>query len=127
MILIDTSSWIHMLRPSGDPTIRSRVEAALMSGQARWCPPVQLELWNGARGQKERAVLRKLAGAIPELPIDEDVWSTAYDLARRARARGVTVPATDLIIAACAIRFGAALESSDSDFDLLAAASEPIK
>ena len=116
-----------MLRPSGDPTIRARVEAALTSGQARLCPPVQLELWNGARGQKERAVLRKLAAAIPELPIDKDVWRTAYDLARGARARGVTVPATDLIIAACAIRFGAALESSDSDFDLLAAASEPIK
>ena len=116
-----------MLRPSGDPTIRARVEAALTSGQARWCPPVQLELWNGARGQKERAVLRKLAATIPELPIDRDVWSTAYDLARRARARGVTVPATDLIIAACAIRFRAALESSDSDFDLLAVASEPIK
>ena len=116
-----------MLRPSGDPTIRARVEAALTSGQARWCPPVQLELWNGARGQKERAVLRKLAAAIPELPIDEDVWSTAYDLARRARARGVTVPATDLIIAACAIRFDAALESSDSDFNLLEAASESIK
>ena len=127
MILIDTSSWIHMLRPSGDPTIRSRVEAALTSGQARWCPPVQLELRNGARGQKERAVLRKLAAAIPELPIDKDVWRTAYDLARGARARGVTVPATDLIIAACAIRFGAALESSDSDFDLLAVVSEAIK
>ncbi len=125
MILIDTSSWIHMLRPSGDPAVRSRVEAALTSGQARWCPPVQLELWNGARGEKERAVLRKLAAAVPELPIDEDVWRTAYDLARRAR--GVTMPATDLIIAACAIRFGTALESSDSDFDLLEAASESIK
>ena len=126
MLLVDTSSWIHMLRPSGDPTVRARVEAALTSGQACWCPPVQLELWNGARGRKERAVLRELAGALPEIPIDEDVWKAAYDLARRARSRGVTVPAIDLIIAACAIRHGTALESSDSDFDLLASADEPI-
>ena len=37
-----------MLRPGGDPTVRARVEAALTTGQARWCPLVQLELWNGA-------------------------------------------------------------------------------
>ena len=125
MILVDTSSWIHMLRPSGDPTIRARVEAALISGQARWCPPVQLELWNGARGRSERTVLRELARAIPELPMDEVVWETGYDLARRARAGGVTVPAIDLIIAACAHRHGAVLESSDADFDLLASVGEP--
>ena len=111
-----------MLRTSGDPAVRARVEAALTSGQACWCPPVQLELWNGARGQRELAVLREIAAAIPELPIDEDVWETAFDLARRARGNGVTVPAIDVVIAACAIRHGADLESSDTDFDLLAPA-----
>ena len=122
MVLVDTSSWIHMLRPTGDQAVRSRVEAALTSGQACWCAPVQLELWNGARGTKERAVLGELAETVPDLPIDEAVWETAYDLARRARARGVTVPAIDLIIAACAQYHGATLESSDADFDLLAPA-----
>lgn len=114
-----------MLRPSGDPTVRARVEAALTSGQARWCPPVQLELWNGARGRTERTVLQELARTVPELPIDQAVWTTAYDMARRARAGGITLPAIDLIIAACALRHGAALESSDADFDLLASVGEP--
>ena len=80
---------------------------------------MQLELWNGARAIKERAVIGKLAETVPDLPIDEAVWETAYDLARRARAKGVTVPAIDLIIAACAERHGATLESSDAEFDLL--------
>lgn len=35
MILVDTSSWIHMLHPSGDPSARARIEAALISGQVR--------------------------------------------------------------------------------------------
>ena len=125
MILVDTSSWIHMLRPSGDPVVRSRVEAALTTGQACWCAPIQLELWNGARGTKERTVLRRFGHLLPDLPVDDVVWTTAFDLARRARARGVTVPAIDLVIAACAIRHGATLESSDSDFDLLASIHEP--
>ena len=120
LILIDTSSWIHMLRPDGNPKIRDRVEGALKSGEACWCPIVQLELWNGARGNREQRVLRRFAQALPLLPMDEKVWSAAYDLVRHARARGVTVPAADIAIAACARRHGAALESADSDFDLLA-------
>ena len=76
-----------MLRPDGDREIRSRAEAALRSGDACWCPIVQLELWNVAGG---------------------------------ARAQGVTVPAADVAIAACARRHGASLESADSDLELLA-------
>ena len=120
MILVDTSAWIHMLRPSGDPIVRARVTAALTSGQACWCPPVQLELWNGARGEHERKVLRDFSRTLPELPIDEKVWQAAYNLARLARIQGLTVPAVDLTIAACARRHGAWLESDDSHFALLA-------
>ena len=119
MILIDTSSWIHFLRPDGDPAVRNRVQAALRAGEACWCPAVQLELWNGARGGPEQRGLRHFAAVLPDLPIDADVWSAAYDLARRARARGVTVPAADVLIAACARRHGAALESADKDFERL--------
>ncbi len=115
-----------MLRPGGDPTVRARVEAALTTGQACWCPLVQLELWNGASGQQGQKVLRDFARTLPELPIDAEVWQAACDLARRARAQGVTVPATDVIIAACARRHGAALESSDTDFELLASVSESM-
>lgn len=120
MVLVDTSSWIHMLRPNGDPAVRDRVTAALIGGQAYWCPPVQLELWNGARGQREAKILREFADALPELAIDEGVWRQAYDLARQARTRGVTVPAVDVLIAACARYHGAAIETADTDFELLA-------
>ena len=120
MVLIDTSSWIHLLRPDGDQEVRRRVEAALRSGDACWCPIVQLELWNGAHGGHEQHVLRRFADTLPILAMDEEVWSAAYDLARRARAQRVTVPAADVAIAACAMRHGAGLESADRDFELLA-------
>lgn len=127
MILVDTSSWVHMLRPSGDPAVRTRVLAALTSGQACWCPPVQLELWNGARGEQEHRVLRDFGRTLPELPIDDRVWETAHDLAGQARYRGVAVPAIDVMIAACARRHGASLESADADFELLASLDEPAE
>jgi predicted nucleic acid-binding protein len=120
MLLIDTSSWIHLLRPKGDPTVRTRVERALQAGEACWCPMVRLELWNGAGGEREKKVLRDFERLLPELEIDDEVWRGTYELARKARSAGVSVPATDLLIAACAKRHDADLEHSDSDFTQLA-------
>jgi predicted nucleic acid-binding protein len=120
VILIDSSSWIHFLRPNGDPAVRARVESMLTSGDACWCPLVRLELWNGAAGDRDRKILRDFEAVLPELPIDDEVWSTAYALAGRARAVGVSAPASDILIAACARRHDADLETADSDFELLA-------
>ncbi len=117
MLLIDTSSWIHLLRPDGDLEVRARVERALQGGEACWCPIVRLELWNGAGGDREKKALREFERLLPELGIDDDGWRDAYELARKARSGGVTIPATDLLIAACARRHEADLEHSDSDFD----------
>jgi predicted nucleic acid-binding protein len=58
---------------------------------------------------------------LPDLPINEAVWRAAYQLARKARSRGITVPATDILIAACAKCHEASLESADADFEALAA------
>ena len=121
MILVDSSSWIHFLRPNRDPKVRSRVEAALTSGEACWCPLARLELWNGAAGDRDRKSLRDFEDVLLELAIDDDVWASAYEFARRARSAGVSVPATDILIAACARRHGADLETADSDFERLAA------
>ena len=120
MVLVDSSSWIHFLRPDGDPAVRGRVEAALHAGTARWCPLVRLELWNGAGGDREKKVLREFERLVPELDITSDVWNEAYELARRCRQAGVSVPATDLLIAACAHHHGARLEQADGDFDRIA-------
>lgn len=119
MILVDTSSWIHMLRPRGDTAVRARVQQALRSGDACWCPLVRLELWNGAGGDREKKVIREFERLLPELAITEAVWTAACDLARRARIAGISVPAADLLIAACAQHYSAELETSDSDFALL--------
>jgi len=120
LILIDTSSWVHFMRTHGDPDARRRVETALRTGEACWCPLIQLELWNGARRNREAKVLRHLESVLVSLPMDGKVWRRAWSLARHARSRGITVPAADIAIAACAQRHGAAIESVDGDFARLA-------
>ena len=119
MVLVDTSSWIHMLRTDGDTTVRERVESLLEAGTACWCPMIRLELWNGARGDRDKKALRDFERILPELPITEEVWDVAYVLAKKARAAGATVPGSDVLIAACAQFHDVPLEHSDSDFERL--------
>jgi predicted nucleic acid-binding protein len=108
-----------MLRPNGDESVRGRVVRALDSGEACWCPIIRLELWNGAGGDRERKVLREFERALPELAIDDAVWNAANDLGRRARSAGISVPATDILITACARHHQAAIEHADADFTRL--------
>lgn len=119
MVLVDTSSWIHFLRTDGAYEPRDRVRAHLVSGDAAWCPIIRLELWNGARGEREKTILREFEQSLPELTITDRVWQAAYNLAQAARSNGLTLPATDLLIASCAKEHQAGLEHCDSDFDLL--------
>ena len=119
MILVDTSAWVHFLRPDGDADVRQQVQVALRAGLAAWCPVVRLELWNGAGGERERRALGDFARVLPELPITPEVWDHACERARVWRSAGVTVPATHLLILACAHVHGADLIHADADFDLV--------
>jgi predicted nucleic acid-binding protein len=105
-----------MLRPNGDRAVRDRVVRILEAGEACWCPIVRLELWNSAGGERDKKALRDFDRLLPELAIDAAVWTSAIALARRARAAGVSVPATDILIAACARHHQVELEHADEDF-----------
>jgi predicted nucleic acid-binding protein len=91
----------------------------LTQGRACLNDIILLELWNGARGGYERSQLVKLEEGIPILSTDDQVWSKSRELARLCRSGGVTVPATDLIVFACAKRHEAALEYHDEHFELI--------
>ena len=119
MTLIDTSAWIEQLRRGGDATIRRQVEMLLTAGDGAWCPLVRLELWNGARGTAERAVLNEMETTLSSLEIDAAVWDRAVALGAAARERGIKVPATDLLVAACARHHGVSLLHFDGHFDLV--------
>lgn len=108
-----------MLRPNGEVSVRSRVVRALDTGEACWCPMIRLELWNGAGGDRERKILREFERLLPELAIDSAVWNVANDLARRARSAGISIPATDILITACARHHQVEIEHCDADFSRL--------
>lgn len=119
MILIDTSAWIHQLRVNGDPEVDQKVRELLKSGEAVWCDAVRLELWNGARGEQETAILKEMEQSVPCLAITPDVWTRAIETIRRTRKAGMTIPPVDHLIKACAHLHKVNLLHADKHFDLI--------
>ncbi len=121
--LVDTSAWVELFRPAGDPAVRRAVEDATREGTAALCDMVLLELWAGAGGAHERGLIARLAADVEVLPIDAEVWKAAHALAQACRAAGVTAPANDLLIAACAEHHGVELLERDAHFAQIARAA----
>jgi predicted nucleic acid-binding protein len=114
--LVDSSSWIDFLR--GRQTQSAlRVQHLLAGGEAAWCDLIAVELWSGVRVGHERKALDELEGELASFALDADVWRLARKLAFRSRQSGITAPASDIIIAACAANYDLELEHCDSHFD----------
>jgi predicted nucleic acid-binding protein len=119
-VLVDTSAWIDTLRRDGDAEVRSAVRSATTDGRAVLCDMVLVELWNGAHGAKEQRVLRDLERELEKVETPPAVWEAATDLARACRKAGLSAPATDLLIAACAEHHGLQILHRDAHFDQIA-------
>jgi predicted nucleic acid-binding protein len=118
--LVDTSAWIETLRRNGDPDVRASVRAATQEGRAVLCDLVLLELWNGAQGADEHRILRELELTVEKVPTPPAIWEMACELARMCRKSGITAPATDVLIAACAEHHKLEILHRDAHFDQIA-------
>lgn len=120
MILVDSSALIEYYRPKGDPRVREAVAAAIAADQVAVNGIVRVEVLGFAAGEHERRLLASDFAAFHMLDLGRAEFDLACRLGFELRRRGVTVPATDLIIAASAIGAGAELFHVDRHFDQIA-------
>ena len=116
MKLVDTSSWVEYLR-GRESEAGDKVETLVLSGEAAWCDITLVELWHGVRGAKEKRELADMENEIERVSVDAAVWRFASKLALCCREKGITVPTSDIVIAACAVTHKLELEHQDTHFD----------
>lgn len=118
MKLIDTSSWVEYFRER-ESEAGDNVEGLVLSGEAAWCDITLVELWHGVRGTKEKRDLAAMENEVELIPVNAAVWRLSSRLALRCREKGLTVPLSDIVTAACAVTHGLALEHCDQHFNEL--------
>ncbi len=102
MVLADTSAWITSFKKTGHPDLKEFMKQIIVSGEAVTSQIIILELLQGCRSTEERDALKVKLESLDILPLTQAVWEQAYELGFSLRRRGLTIPTTDLIIAALA-------------------------
>lgn len=124
--LVDTSTWIFALRRQPKQSILQRIDELLDQDVVATCGLIELELLGGAASEAEFTRLQSRLRGLHRLAIQENDWSAAARLTFRLRRAGITVPFTDVLLSALALRHDAVLVHADRDFDLISVHS-PLK
>ncbi len=119
MYLVDTSIWIHALRPTGNAEIQARLKPLIVDGQTTLTEWILLELMTGLVKSEQPSSLLQWFTPVPRLPFNPEWWDTAWDLAGRLRRHGVSPSAADCLIATIATKHQVTLIHCDTDFEAM--------
>ena len=120
LFLVDTSVWIFALRKDFISPIKDRVSYLLRDYVVLTSGMIKLEILGGTKTEKEFQRLKTRLDALEIVEINTFLWEKAYTLAFKLRRKGITVPYTDILIAACALETDSTLVHADAHFDLMA-------
>ena len=114
-VLVDTSVLIDFLKnaePNADAvTALISVKRLLTTGI------IMAELLQGTRNTKEEAYVDELLDGIPSIEITVGLWMKAGKLSCSLRRKGITLPLTDVAIAAVAIEHNLQVFTLDGHFE----------
>lgn len=123
-VLVDTSVWIFALKRGAVETVRHRVDRLLQEDRILTTGLIRLELLSGTKTQTEFRRLKKRMESLATIETDNALWQDASELGFALKRTGITVPATDIVIAACGIKAGAMLMHADRHFERITAATQ---
>jgi predicted nucleic acid-binding protein len=113
-ILVDSSIFITLLRAGRDPAIALGNRYATVD--LATCGMVRLEVMRGVKHPRAYKQLGLFFDVMQNVQTDNRLWQEAVTVARDTQAAGFTIPGTDALIAAAALRIGAAVYSFDQHF-----------
>ncbi|OQW34288.1 MAG: hypothetical protein A4E19_02170 [Nitrospira sp. SG-bin1] len=115
MVIADTSVWIPFFNRPDSPE-KAALDLLIDADEVVLVGVVLAELLQGCRTSSERDTLSDALLALPYREVTQSTWSRAGDVSAQLLRRGVTLPLSDLIIAALAIEHNCHVYSLDTHF-----------
>lgn len=101
-IIVDTCVWIEFFRePESELTLH--LKGLLRERKVIMVGMVMAEILQGVKAQKEANLVKQNLEKLPYLEITRDTWASAGEISASLRGTGITIPLSDLIIAAMAL------------------------
>lgn len=111
---------VQLHHPKGPETLKRKVQEELAQGTVATTGIIAVEVLQGAPSSTTFAALHEDFLGYHWLETTPDVYLEAARLSSSLRQHGVSVPTTDVIIAATALHYHTALWHRDDDFTRLA-------
>ena len=119
LFLVDTSAWILALRKDFLPPVKDRIGYLLKENTIVTSGMIKLELLGGTKAEIEFQRLKTRLDALETIETNTSLWERAFALSFNLRRKGVTVPYTEILIAASALTVDAIVVHADNHFDLM--------
>lgn len=116
-IIADTSVWIEYFKNNSG--IVNFLEKNLLGDSIYIVGIVVAELMQGVKSEKGRELLRANLDAIQYIEMTYDDWIKTGDMSNELRKKGITLPLTDIALAAVAIRNGMEVATLDKHFEYI--------
>lgn len=117
MRLIDTSAWIEYYREEGIENYKNEIILNLKNNLAATCGLIKTELLMHTKNKKEYNLLESDLSGIHWLETNIKIYNKSAEIGFGLRRKGMTIPVTDLIIAACAIIYKTEIIHFDKHFE----------
>jgi predicted nucleic acid-binding protein len=117
VVLVDSSYFIRHFRERIDPFME--LAARSDAWELATCGMVKLEVCRGLRVPGVRHRYEAAFGEMLYAPTNFSTWERAARLAYELDRDGKTLPASDLVIAACALAINAPILTFDRHFQLV--------
>jgi len=114
MVLADTCVWIEYFRTRS--ALSEEVKRLIQEGSIVTTGIVVLELLHGAKRAKSKDLIKDTLLALPFLETTRDSWLLAGEIGHTLRRKGITLPATDLLMAVIAKSNGCEVFTTDGHF-----------
>ena len=120
MKLIDSSAWIEYYRKEGNKEYKEVISKAIRNNVAAVNGIIQLEILVFTKTQSEYNDIESDFSAIHNLELNSLVFQKASEIGFELRREGITIPGSDLIIAANAIITNSKLIHLDKHYTYIA-------
>lgn len=117
LVLVDTSVWIEYFRKKDK--VFQYVSKLMDRGSVCIAKLIVAELIQGAKTEKEVAVIKTLLEVFPVLQEQDDTWEKAGELAFHLRRKGRSIGLADCYLVTLTEQNGALLFSFDKHFEVI--------
>jgi predicted nucleic acid-binding protein len=115
-IIVDTCVWVEFFREP-ESEITRHLKGLLRDRKVIMVGMIMAEILQGVKAPKEAKIVKQSLEILPYLEMTRDIWAAAGEMSASLRGEGITIPLSDLIIAAAALSGGHEIFTIDPHFN----------